>query len=425
MSVVSLRLIAFVVAWPAALAAPSLDREIVLTPHVGARTEDQEIIRWQGRAGKMDARDAEFQRLAWAYVAKARLTLDPGFYKLAEKTIDVADATFGPSPDSRLLRGHILHTLHRFQAAEKIAQRLAAERGQPEDFALLSDALIEQGKLNAGIAALERLVALKPGVEAFSRIAHVRWLKGDLPGAIAALESAWHASGSCTTETQAWLLMRLAGLHLQRGDVEAGMQHADASLARVSEYPPALLAHGRALIASGKAGDAIAPLQLAAKLQPLPEYQWWLADALVLAGRPREAEVVEQALIDRGGETDARTLALFLATRGIRILDATRLARRELAERQDVFSHAAHAWVLFVAGDIEAADQEMSLGLSAGTKDARLLLHAAEIARARGDSQTAAGFFAEAETAQWTLTPSERELLTRRLAAGGRTITAR
>jgi hypothetical protein len=39
-------------------------------------------------------------------------------------------------------------------AAEAIARQLVTERGPPEDFALLSDALMEQGRLGEAVAAI-------------------------------------------------------------------------------------------------------------------------------------------------------------------------------------------------------------------------------------------------------------------------------
>jgi tetratricopeptide (TPR) repeat protein len=412
----TLRLIGFVCACGLSLVAANLDREIVLAPHAGLRPEDAEIIRWQDRARGKNASADVFERLARSYVAKARRTLDAGFYKLAEKTVDVIDAHYGVTPESRLLRGHVLHNVHRFGEAEAIARQLVTERGQPEDFALLSDALVEQGKLAEGITALQRMVELKPGVEAYSRIAHVRWLKGDLAGAMAAMESALVTSNARDAETRGWLLTRLSGFHLQRGDATRALKLADDALERIAMYPAALLARGRALIALGKITESIEPLQQAEKLQPLPDYQWWLTDALAAVGRRAEADVVERRLVARGAETDARTLAVFLATRGNQPAEAVRLARAELTERRDVFSRDAFAWALFATGETEAANEELRGLLVEGTKDARLLLHAGEISRVRGEVAAAAEFFAAAASAAGTLTPSERALLANRTA---------
>jgi tetratricopeptide (TPR) repeat protein len=397
-------------------AATDLDREIVFTPPGGAGPEDREIVRHQQRAQAPAATAEAFERLAWAYVAKARHTLDVGYYKLAEKTVDVTEARFGVAAESRLLRGHVFHQLHRFAEAEKIARSLVQERGTPADLALLSDALMEQGQLPEAIATLQRLVNAKPGMEALSRIAQVRWLKGDVAGAIVALEDALAASAPSDGESRAWLLVRLSALRLQQGDTRLALKLARMAGERVENYAPALLAQGRAQIAQGSIAEALPPLKRAAELQPLPEYQWWFADALRAEGNIGEAEAIERALIGRGAESDPRTLALFLATRGVEHSRALKLARSELARRGDVFSHDALAWTAFAAGEPELARESSRAALVEGTQDARLFLHAGEIARAAGESDQATRLFAQAQGIALTLTPSERAWLAHRIA---------
>lgn len=400
---------------PAALGAGAVDfdREMILAPHAGEQPEDREIARWQRQAEAPAATAGAFEGLGWAFVAKARRTQDAGFYKLAEKTADVIAARFGAKADARLLRGHALHNLHRFAEAETIARALVAERGVPAELALLSDVLVEQGKLAEGVAVLQRLANVKPGPETLARIAHVRWLKGDLAGASAAMEAAVRMA-TPQGEAQAWLLVRLSGFCLQAGDVSRALALAGAAGEQVSDYAPALLARGKALLANGKLADAITPLRRAEELNPLPEYQWWLADALRAAKQFAEAERVEARLKARGAASDARTFALFLATRGVDAATAVRLARAEREERADVFTHDALAWALAVSGDFAAAEAAMTAALAEGTKDARLFLHAGEIARAREQRAAAVAFFAQARAAAGTLTPTERALLEQR-----------
>src|SRR6218665_3165828 len=124
-----LRGLGFVLGCGVAGAAIDLERELVLAPHAGEAADDVEIVRCQERARAPGARAEAFERLAWAYVAKARRTQDAGFYKLAEKTAGVMQAAGGASVGSRLVRAHVLHNLHRFQEAEVVARTLVTERG--------------------------------------------------------------------------------------------------------------------------------------------------------------------------------------------------------------------------------------------------------------------------------------------------------
>src|SRR5439155_890550 len=121
---------------------------------------------------------------------------------------------------------------------------------------------------------------LRPGVEAYSRIAHLRWIKGDLAGATEAMEMAMRATGPGEAEANAWALARLSGYYLQAGRTDAALTAAEIALKFEADYAPAFLARGRALLAQGNPEAAVGPLRRAATLNPLPEYQWWLADAL-------------------------------------------------------------------------------------------------------------------------------------------------
>ncbi len=397
----------------------SLDEKIILVAPGGTEREDKEILVWQQRIKtEHDAGPkalGNYERLGWAYVSKARRTLDAGYYKLAEKTADVMDARFGPSDDALLLRGHVYHNLHRFQEAEAVATKLVASRGLAFDYALLSDALMEQGRLPEAVAACEKMMALKPGLEAYSRAANLRWLTGDLPGAIQAMEAAVRAGSPLDATDTAWTLARLSSYYLQAGRPTDALRVAGLAEKYVADYPPALLAQGRALVALGQLDQAAEPLERAEKLNPLPEYQWWLADALRSGGAADHASRVEADLRSHGAAADPRTFSLFLATRGEEPVDALRLARAELVNRRDVFTQDALAWSLASSGDYAGAQAAINAALSAHTQDARLFLHAGEIALRRGEPAAAQGFFGEAEKYALTLTPSERALLARRL----------
>jgi tetratricopeptide (TPR) repeat protein len=406
----SLWCFALIGAVPCAQAAIDFDREIILTPPSGDTPADVEIRQWQERVGK-GASIAEYERLGWAFVAKARRTLDPGFYKLAEKTAEVMDAQFGPQADAALLRGHVYHNLHRFVEAELIARRLVEQRDTVQDLALLSDALMEQGKLTEAIVALQRMANMRPGAEADTRIAQIRWLKGDLSGAIAAMEQAARETSAVDAESLAWIYTRLSGFYLLSGDLGAAQSYAHAALTRVPEYPPALLAEGKIHLARRAVGEAIAEFTRAAELNPLPEYQWWLADAYHVSGDEVSATAMRAEIARHGAATDPRTFSIFLATTDRSTDTAITLARAEVRTRADVLTHDAVAWAAWANGDIPEADRTVRAALIEGTKDPRLLLHAAVIAHAAGKDDEAKSFLIACERGAAALLPSEQALL--------------
>ena len=219
----------------------SLDERIILVQPTGGEREDRDIVLWQNRieasqkAGQPSP--GNYERLGWAYISKARRTLDAGYYKLAEKTADVMDARFGSTDEALLLRGHVDHNLHRFHEAEAAARTLIARRGIAFDYALLSDALMEQGRLTESVAACQKMMELRPGLDAYSRAANLRWLTGDLPGAIQAMEAAVRAGSPLDATNTAWTLTRLSQYYLQAGRAADALAVADSAAHSVPDYP--------------------------------------------------------------------------------------------------------------------------------------------------------------------------------------------
>lgn len=389
-------------------------RMVLIDPKVsGPAAEDVRL--WQRelrepRPGRVDS----FERLGWAYVNLGRVSQDAGFFKLAALSADAMDRENGPSSAAKLLRGHAWVQLHHFVGAESLARELVAERGEPRDFALLADATMEQGNLAAAVEACQAFADRQPGLEADVRIAQLRWLHGDLPGAIAAMTRAVRSAGPADSETAWWVRVRLGRLQLLAGDSAAARDWAAAVVRRGPDYAPARLLQGQAAMALGDLDGAVDALGRAAQLNPLPEYLWWQAEALRTAGRPEQAATVESQLLKTGEAADPRTFALFLATRNLDSSRAVRLAEAERRDRSDALTFDTLAWAHLAAGDPTAADAEIRRALATGLNDGRVWLHAGVIAQACGDAEAAAVRFARARALVASLLPSERARLPER-----------
>lgn len=396
-------------------AAPSVDpscRVVAAAPAAG----DADIASLQDDLQARRAAPRAAEQLGYRFVARARAANDPDAYAVAEQAATCLDALQPGDPAGLLLRGHVLHQMHRFAEAEAIARRLVGMREFVLDYGLLGDVLMEQGRVAAAADAYQKMIDLKPFYQSYTRAAHVRWLKGDLAGATAMMLAAVKAASPRDPESIAWAYARLAVYELQRGRLDDAGRMADASLRAVPDYAAALLARGRIELARQQGAQAVETLTRAARLHPLPEYQWALADALRLQGRADEAAALEAQMAREGTLTDPRTLALFLSTRrqdGRRAVD---LARRELEKRADVFTLDALAWALASSGQYREASTLMSRALAEGTEDGRLFLHAAVIAAADGRAADASRWADKARRLRLTLLPSELGVLRRGLA---------
>ena len=387
----------------------AIDRACLMAVAANAGNDKDIVKLQQDLRERRDPRAAE--HLGYRFVARARLSNDPGDYTVAEQAAACLESITPGEPAALLLRGHVLHQLHRFSDAEAIARRLVTLREFTLDFGLLGDALMEQGRVAEAGQAYQKMIDLKPFYQSYTRAAHLRWLKGDLTGAVTMMRKAVEAASPRDKESVAWAYSRLAMYELQRGHLAEARRMADASLQYVPDYAAALLARGRIQLATGAHADAVLTLQHAATLNPVPEYRWTLADALRVMKRTDEALAIEQQLRRDGAAEDPRTLALYLSTRRTDGRTAIDLARREMQTRQDVFTLDALAWALASNGQLREASMLMTRALAEGTEDGRLFLHAAVIAAADGRRTEAARYSRKAHALRFTLLPSELGVL--------------
>ena len=400
---------------PAPVAAAPDGCAVALAPAQGQDRLAAQIEQARQDAGRGPNTKAALERLGYLHVARARVTGDAGHYTLAEAVAKCLQASYPGEPAALLLRGHVLHQLHRFNEAEQIARELVAKRTVVLDYGLLGDALMEQGRLDEAATAYQRMIDLKPFYQSYTRAAHVRWMKGDLEGALGAMRRATESASPRDPESSAWAWTRVALYELQANRLPAARQAADAALRYEPEYAAALLAKGRILLAEKNRSEALTALTRAASLNPLPEYQWILADTLRSSDRAADAAAVERELIARGTASDPRTVALYLATRGEDGSTALSLADAELKVRADVFTRDARAWALAANGRTADALTAIVPALGEGTEDARLFLHAGVIHAAAGHKREASRWLHKAARLRSMLLPSEDTLLTRQL----------
>ncbi len=394
---------------------------IVLVPHAMSEAEsinriDASIVRYQQAVLRASRPLPQLEHLGWAFVAKARASRDAGYYTLAKQAAACIDSKSPDSAESLLLQGHVLHNLHRFKEAEALARRLVEQRGLWFDFALLGDVLMERGALEEAIDAYQTVVDQRPGPQAYVRIAQLRWLRGDLDGAIEMMTTAVRASSPRTPEVAAWANVRLALWLMQANDLPSAEATITRALSLQPDYPPALHALGRLRLAQDRPSEAIASLEQAVRADPLPEFRWTLYEALLEAAQQDAANDQKTFLLQHGAIEDRRTFALFLASHGEKPDTALRLALQELEAREDVFTLDAVAWALAAAGRYDEALDYSRRALAEGTRDARLFLHAGAIAARAGESERARDLLACAKRLQHMLLPSERRRLANEFA---------
>ena len=218
-------------------------------------------------------------------------------------------------------------------------------------------------------------------------------------------------------ESFAWVWSKLALYELQSGAPDRARATIDNALAVFPGSPQALKVDAMLSLAAGAPERAVAALRKATTVSRHPELLWLLLESLQAAGRPAEAEAVQKQLLAVGEHEDPRAFAIYLATQHEQLAHAEELVRTELAERGDVYTYEALAWVQSARGQHAAALESARRSLAAGTQDARLYYHAGLIAKHAGEADLSKDWLARAETLAPLLLPSQRAELQARSPA--------
>ena len=340
--------------------------------------------------------------LGLAYQLRWRETGDPSFLPLSGRALRRALALSPTSPDATLGLGNLALIRHDFRGAlvlGRAARRLAPYASRP--YGVVGDALLELGRYDGAFAAFERMVAVKPTLAGYARIAYARELTGDRAGAIAAMGLALDAAAGAP-EPSAWTHVELAKLELGAGRVERAAEHVRAALTIFPGYVSALEQEARIEAARGRLGAAVATARHAANAVPLPQTVGLLGDLLErrgdAAGAARQRATV--AAIDRllaanGLRVDLES-AVFRADHGIRPAETVGLARRARADRPSIQGDDALGWALARAGRCAEAQRWLERALRLGTKDALLFFHRGYAVGCAGDRASMRSWYGKA-----------------------------
>lgn len=322
-------------------------------------------------------------------IREAGLTSDPGFDTLAELSLECALRVDPSSIEAARWLGYVDIQFHRFAEAEARMESLYARTGAWHDALILGDARMEQGDLAGAAAAYDDAMAVRPGLETYDRAANLRWLEGDLDGAVDLEQRAVSAATPSDPEPMAFVLTRLGVLRALRGERP---DELGVALTVLPGYAPAELALGRWFLATGDPERARPHLVAAG---PTVE----AARAL--------AEIDPAASVAAVQRQDRRGYALWLASTdpaaALPLLDA------ELGQRRDAMTRLARAWAASRLG--ADVGEEVRAALATGCSDPLGLLLAAE---ALGSAELAARALAAAPG----LLPSE-QVRARRIVADG------
>lgn len=321
--------------------------------------------------------------LADALLRQARATNDG---RPANRAGQILSAVLKKVPgqyDALRMLGAIYLSQHRFREGLDVARR--ARDFRPNDawnYGVIGDALIELGEYGQAFQAFQTMMTMRPNAAAYARAAYSRELQGDLNGAVEAMRMAGVATTGQDPEAKAWYLGQVAELHLRMGRLdEASREFQHASFV-FPNYPHAIVGQGKVLVARGDPERALEIYLQQLKRTPTVDLAARIGDLYAERKDRLEAERYYQLAEDLAGpglaQTEA-TLAMFLAEHDRKLPEAVKIAEMVAGARQDIFTEDALAWAYFKVGRIDEALAASNRALRTGSRDERIMAHAARI----------------------------------------------
>jgi tetratricopeptide (TPR) repeat protein len=369
---------------------------------------DLRIRLWQSEVARDPDNYGSYNRLAAAYVQKARETGDISYFQLAESSLHASlklESTHADAAQTFTQLATVHLAEHRFREAGEDAEKaIALSPGELAAYPCAGDAQLELGNYDASQKFYDHLTPPSdglqhPGIEflAASHGAGLAWIKGDTARASEDLQHAIVMAQAMhmPAENIAWTEFMLGEQDFQLGDMVSAEREETAALQAFPKYHRALAAMGQIRAAQGRLDDAITFYKQAVAIIPLPLYVAALGDLYAANGDRANAEK-QYATVEFIGRLNVinqqvynRELALFYADHDRNLPQALTLARKEFEVRHDVYTSDAVAWALLKNGQAQAAKAEMQRALRMGTQDALMEYHAGMIEAALGDHAAA------------------------------------
>ena len=184
--------------------------------------------------------------LANAYIMESRISGNIAYYdKAAMRTIENILAKEPGNYEALLLKALLQLSMHHF--SDGLATATTAVNINPNNafvYGLLVDANVELGNYDAALEAADKMISTRPDLRSYSRIAYLREIYGDYPGAVSAMKMAV-GSGVPSEESTEWCRTQLGRLYENMGDISSAAFQYNLSIAARPGYAYALAGLGR------------------------------------------------------------------------------------------------------------------------------------------------------------------------------------
>jgi tetratricopeptide (TPR) repeat protein len=344
--------------------------------------------------------------LAAYYLQEARITGNLGYYNTAAmKCVDAVLKNEANNFEALTFKAMIFLSQHRFDEGLAIAQH--AQRINPYNsfvYGLLVDGNVEKGNYSDALDNADKMVSIRPDNRSYSRIAYLREIHGDFPGAIDAMKMAVDA-GSPGEESTEWCRVQLGKLYEQTGKAKEAKMHYTIAVNNRPGYPYALAGLARIAIEERDYVKALSLYQQADSMIPDHSFKESMGEVYTLMGHPDKAKIIAADILvymkkisgkENAGQNEDHEMAhAYMGTENYE--KALEYALLEYKRRPaNIEVNETVAIVYYRKGDYKKALSYIETALKTNCKKPELLCHAGLIYAKTGDKAKAKVYLQEA-----------------------------
>jgi tetratricopeptide (TPR) repeat protein len=284
-------------------------------------------------------------------------------------------------------------SLHRFRDAQRYdSDVVRMQPWSPDAKAALASTDMELGEYTSSAKLLEKQPDHYTDPSWESAVARLDELTGHLSAARVHIARGMQQVDSVfdnPAEARAWFHVRAGELAFESGDGPAAERDLQDALAIYPDDAKAYNVLARVYCAEHRWRDALAAATRGSDLVPLPETLGYKADAQRALGDRTSARETDDLIgaVERIGDASGvndRAIAVYESEHRVHLDDAVRIARRDLAARDDLFAEDTLAWALAMDGQWMSARPHAEKAVATGIEDSRVQFHAGVIDFATG-----------------------------------------
>ena len=342
------------------------------------------------------------------YIQEGRNTGNFNYYnKAALKCINSVLEKDANSFEGLTFKATILLSQHHF--TEGLAIAIKARQLYPHNayvYGLLVDGYVEAGKYKEALEAADKMISIRPDNRSYSRIAYLREIHGDIPGAIEAMKMAVDA-GTSGDENTEWSRVQLGTLFEKTGNVSEAKMHYTIAVNNRHNYPYALAGLARMATEEKDYDKAIDLFMQADSVIPDHTFKEGTAEIYNLKGENEKAKRVAEEILsfmkkfsskknkDAGQNEDHEMAHAYM---GVNNYDkALEYALEEYGRRPaNIEVNETVAIAYYGKGEYAKAIPFIETALKTNCKNPELLCYAGLIYAKAGDKAKAQLFLSEA-----------------------------